>query len=260
MRRRHSGGAQGGFTLMELLVVIGIMAAMMAMALPAMSKFLKGQKLNQAGRIVQSAFNEARRAAITQRARHYLYFCRTAGMGGNPDTFSLCSYREGFGWETTMVQLPSTVVPLLTGQTSGYSWPASGTPTLASCNLPVLDITNGGLPPATAGWPGIAAFDGSQLTPTSGAVFEFRKDGTLNPKNGALDIPAPASGTGSDIYDLNQPITYTNPTTTQADIVLLQVGETSKRCYIDIDVNTGRVRFRVLETDSSLAPGATQGG
>ncbi len=36
--------------------------------------------------------------------------------------------------------------------------------------------------------------------------------------------------------------------TTPADIVLKQIGEPSKRCFIDIDLNTGRVRFRVVET------------
>jgi hypothetical protein len=83
-------------------------------------------------------------------------------------------------------------------------------------------------------------------------VFEFRKDGTLFPRNGAFDV-IPSD---PDLYDLNVIKDYTPPNT-PADIVLKQLGESSKRCFIDIDINTGRVRFRVVETEQQAGSGGT---
>jgi type II secretory pathway pseudopilin PulG len=241
----------GGFTLIELLVVVGIIIIATAMAMPAINQFLKGQKLAQAGRMIQSAFNEARRAAITQRSRHWIFIGRINGGGVNPDTYALAHYREGKGWDSTqIIRLPSSIEPLYTGAASDDD-PARFAKPLRDCGMQVQDWTDG-LPANTAASVGAVSFmDGSTLTPLANCTtFEFRKDGTIFCRNVIDQTPAPNTlGGGTDIYDVNTPLPDTGiPKTTKADFVLRQIGEPSKRCFVDVDVNTGRVRFRVCET------------
>jgi len=246
MRSRRSQG----FTLIELLVVVGIIIVATALALPGINQFLKGQKLVQAGRLIQSAFNEARRAAITQRSRHWIFIGRLAGSGGNPDTFALAHYREGKGWDSTQVlKLPSTIQPVFAGGN-----PDDASQPLLGCGLRCQEWTDG-LPPAnalTAPAPGGAtpAFSNGNFGLAAGVpTFEFRKDGTILPIAPCIDIPAQAY-MATDIYDVNVAIEFVPPPPgTQADIILKQIGDASRRCFIDVDVNTGRVRFRVLETE-----------
>ncbi|MDC3378923.1 prepilin-type N-terminal cleavage/methylation domain-containing protein, partial [Planctomycetota bacterium] len=80
-RRALHRAVDAGFTLMELMVVVGIILIMTAMSIPAITKFLDGQSLHQSGRITQSAFNEARRASITQRSKNYLILFREPDPG-----------------------------------------------------------------------------------------------------------------------------------------------------------------------------------
>jgi hypothetical protein len=179
-----------------------------------------------------------------------VFFCRKQGLGGNPDTYSLFTYRQGKGWETTEIQLPASIVPALSSDPNGYTATTPPPYLLSSgngCRLPVIDITNG-IPASNDP----TYFNPTTLTPSC-AVFEFRKDGTLFPRNTAQDVVP----TDPDLYDLNILKDYTPPNT-PADIVLKQVGESSKRCFMDIDINTGRVRFRVVETEAQST--ATQGG
>src|SRR5579872_2224885 len=136
-----------GFTLIELLVVVGIIIMATAMALPAINQFLKGQKLTQAGRLVQSAFAEARRAAITQRSRHWIFMGVIRGGGNSPDIYALAHYREGQGWDTKqVVKLPSSIQPCF-GNTLGVPAEDQGwvNPTFG-CGFLVQDWTDG-LPP-----------------------------------------------------------------------------------------------------------------
>jgi prepilin-type N-terminal cleavage/methylation domain-containing protein len=238
-----------GFTLIELLVVVGIICIATAMAMPAINQFLKGQKLTQAGRMIQSSFNEARRAAITQRSRHWIFIGRVAGNAGTPDGYALAHYREGKGWDSTqIIKLPSSIEPVFEPADENAS--DRFIKPLRGCRLIVQDWTDG-LPANTAplgGHPLAEFMNPATLTPSAGcSTFEFRKDGTIIPKN-AVDIsPAMVLGGSSDLYDVNA-VFDSVPRTTPADMVLKQIGEPSRRCFVDVDVNTGRVRFRVSET------------
>lgn len=243
--------ANRGFTLIELLVVVGIIAVATAMAMPAINQFLKGQKLAQGGRLVQSAFNEARRAAITQRSRHWIFIGCISGGGVNPDTYALAHYREGKGWDSTqIIKLPSTIIPVITGDVNGTNPDLWKTTPILGCNIRIQDWTDGLPAPALGSVPpgGLPFMDTSMTPLAATSTFEFRKDGTIVKKGTAVDVPpALAPGGGTDIYDVNA-VFDTLAKTTPADMVLRQVGEPSKRCFIDVDVNTGRVRFRVSET------------
>lgn len=249
---------RSGFTLIELLVVVGIIIVATAMAMPAINQFLKGQKLVQAGRLVQSAFNEARRSAITQRADHYIFFGRIGGQAGQPDMFALAHYRAGKGWDSVqLTRLPSTIQPIFgaaAGEEDDFTKPMRG------CNLFVQDWTNG-LPPADSATavldvnnPGKTCdfMDPASLRVVKTCrVYQFRKDGTIAALNGAVDVPAL---TNPDIFDVNTTLDVINPNQ-PADMILKQIGEPSKRCFVDVDVNTGRVRFRVAETQAQDGTG-----
>jgi prepilin-type N-terminal cleavage/methylation domain-containing protein len=266
----RSQRTKGGFTLIELLVVVGIIIVATALALPGINQFLKGQKLTQAGRMIQGEFNEARRASITQRARHYVFVGRIQGTAGNPDTYALANYREGKGWDSTqLIRLPSSI--LFVFAASGSTPPTHDLANednylnpLYYCNIRVQDWTNG-LPSSNAPTVQVDATRnpattipfssglGDMTLQTSVAIYQFRKDGTIFPMNGAsLPIPPP----GRDIYDMNQVFDQIDPNT-NADFILKQIGEPSRRCFVGVDINTGRVRFRVAETQAQDGTGNT---
>ncbi|MAF20348.1 MAG: hypothetical protein CMI55_01560 [Parcubacteria group bacterium] len=58
---------RSGFTLVEMLVVIAIIILVSVVAVPAITPFLKGQRLNKGARIVQAQALAARVMAINSR-------------------------------------------------------------------------------------------------------------------------------------------------------------------------------------------------
>src|SRR5436305_1801372 len=81
--------------------------------------------------------------------------------------------------------------------------------------------------------PAVNFMDSASLTPlTNCATFEFRKDGTIIPKNTTDVPPATVLAGSTDIYDANA-VFNDIPKATVQDMVLRQIGEPSKRCFID---------------------------
>jgi len=225
------------------MVVIGIIGIATAMALPAINQFLKGQKLVQAGRLIQSAFNEARRSAITQRAKHWIFIGKIPGVGGSPDSYALAHYREGKGWDSgTMVRLPSSIEFVLDPSGNGTAGTGPNQVAYSTTRDSKVRIPEWkeGLPSDTDP----TFFDANKIILTAWPTYEFRKDGTIAVK-GATTIPPLAS---PDLYDMNTTIEPGQVNeSTPTDFILKQGGEPEKRCFVDIDENTGRVRFRVFE-------------
>ena len=65
---------KNGFTLIEMLVVIAIIILISVSAIPAITPFLKGQRLNKGARIVQAQALAARTMAINSRKARWLEF------------------------------------------------------------------------------------------------------------------------------------------------------------------------------------------
>ena len=68
---------KNGFTLVEMLVVITIIILVSAITIPAITPFLKGQRLNKGARIVQAQALAARVMAINSREKRRLVFDST---------------------------------------------------------------------------------------------------------------------------------------------------------------------------------------
>jgi prepilin-type N-terminal cleavage/methylation domain-containing protein len=65
---------KNGFTLVEMLVVIAIIILISVSAIPAITPFLKGQRLSKGARIVQASAMAARTMAINSRKTRWLVF------------------------------------------------------------------------------------------------------------------------------------------------------------------------------------------
>ncbi len=63
---------KNGFTLVEMLVVIAIIILISVSAIPAITPFLKGQRLSKGARIVQASSLAARTMAINSRKTRWL--------------------------------------------------------------------------------------------------------------------------------------------------------------------------------------------
>ncbi|MCP4252912.1 MAG: prepilin-type N-terminal cleavage/methylation domain-containing protein [Candidatus Scalindua sp.] len=68
---------KNGFTLVEMLVVIAIIILISVSAIPAITPFLKGQRLSKGARIVQAQALAARTMAINSRKKRWLVFDST---------------------------------------------------------------------------------------------------------------------------------------------------------------------------------------
>ena len=72
-----SGPAKSrGFTLIELIVVIGIIIVATGFIVPTLTKFFRHRKLSNAGTLITQTMNEARNAAVTKKQAVSVVFLR----------------------------------------------------------------------------------------------------------------------------------------------------------------------------------------
>ncbi len=220
----HEHERRRGFTLVEMLVVIGIIIALMAVAVPALLAFRKGQRLDQAGRSVQSLLNSARREALTSKKRIVVVLYQTEDPNDPGDLkvrHAMRIYKQDAGYTGEELILPRGIL-------------------FAGEDKQAVRVLNP-LPPET-----------SSLLAGDPKVIAFRRDGTFEARD---DEPAIDPGTGKDIFDPDEDVIEVDDST-RGDIVLLEVSESqreiltdgrSRRCFVDLVAGTGRARSRVFE-------------
>jgi prepilin-type N-terminal cleavage/methylation domain-containing protein len=109
---------RSGFTLVEMLVVIAIIILVSVVAVPAITPFLKGQRLNKGARIVQAQALAARVMAINSRETRRL-------------VLDSINYKLSIiGTDTTILAKAEFLPDTIEFGTSTGSWPA-GTSTVS---------------------------------------------------------------------------------------------------------------------------------
>ncbi len=111
---------KNGFTLVEMLVVIAIIILISVSAIPAITPFLKGQRLSKGARIVQATSLAARTMAINSRKTRWLVLDSiNYKLSIKDETGSTVLGKEEF--------LPGTIE----FGTSTGTWSAAGTSTVS---------------------------------------------------------------------------------------------------------------------------------
>lgn len=84
---------RGGFTVLECMVIIGILSILIAMAIPGFISLLPGFRLGQAARQIATDLQSARMRAISQNASNTITFNSSTG-----------TYVASLGGETRDIQ------------------------------------------------------------------------------------------------------------------------------------------------------------
>ncbi len=243
------GRGRSGFTLVELLVVIGLMIALRALAIPTLGAFLKGQRLDQTGRIVQTAFNTAKRVAVTKRARLCIVLYQTEDKTDPMDTIrhAIQVYAEPFGipgqegyWEGGYDPPPFKSKDLVLPRGVRFLQDKMEVKVFATLPDPRSDV-----------------FRRRQGAASGGdEVVALRSDGSFEER--ANEHPAVEPGLGINIYDPDEKV-FEVPDGTRADIVHGDVDAAGQeisskgspsRCLIDLVPSTGRAVAKVFDIEA----------
>lgn len=136
--------ADKGFTLVELLIVVALMAVIAAIAVPSITKTLPHQRLNRAARDILSELNAARLKAITSNNKYKVVFTLNAYPA--LDTYRMYAYVTG-AWtlETTRTTVTMPAGIDITAPTSTFEiiYNSNGTATATNICLSNLSDSAG---------------------------------------------------------------------------------------------------------------------
>lgn len=198
--------SNGGFSMVEMLVVVSIILVLVTGSISILGVFMRGQGIRQAGRIIQGQFMNARQKSTSEKCVYFLVF------DTNKQVLRL--YRD-IDPDGPTAPLTFDRALLLTGPTpdvqEGDEHPLPNKIQFG-CNQP---------------WPSPTIALKSMLTtapyntPGSTFVVAFYPDGTCV-------LPAPEKAFDPDVA-------------LTSDIILVQDGQTC-RLYMDINPPSGKMR------------------
>jgi prepilin-type N-terminal cleavage/methylation domain-containing protein len=163
---------QKGFTLIEMLVVVVIIAIMAGMALPSMSSFMRQRKLKGAGGMIMGMCTETRARAIAQRERQYLVFLvNNTSYNPSPATG------------------PNSIRGPLSGANTIYSFDSDATDDPAKHQLISMERM-----------PEFTQFDNPPIT--DNFYLNFYPDGTISFNGGITDLNVEVDDDGSANTDI----------------------------------------------------------
>lgn len=118
--KRCSGGGVGGFSLIEVVVVVAIMAILLAMALPPLVSWRNSLNYRQTARGIQSMLKEAKSLSIAKNLQHMVVVEPVAGryslLPGNR------AYNTGAtGWGAALQAVTSPVSVTIRSRSDGTS-------------------------------------------------------------------------------------------------------------------------------------------
>jgi prepilin-type N-terminal cleavage/methylation domain-containing protein len=130
---RSRSAKQAGFTLLEVMAVVGVIAVLLAVALPNLLAILDGLRLSDGARQLASELQLARMKAISQHTKYRISF------GSYPATTYSLEKHDGtvFALESGPVALPdgitvTTVSPSVSEFQSGGTVNTTSTITLSN--------------------------------------------------------------------------------------------------------------------------------
>lgn len=98
--------SERGYTLVELMTVLGVVGILMAIAAPAIQNHIALQQIRGAAREVVTSLREARDSAVNEGVPRYVVF----DVASTPRTYQVWKY-DGTDWvsESNVVPLPGSV-------------------------------------------------------------------------------------------------------------------------------------------------------
>ncbi len=157
----------GAFTLVEMLVVMGVVLVLLSFIVPAVVTLLRGSQLTQGGDLVMAQLDLARQAALSRNRTVQVRLCRPAG-----------------GQYTAIMPVFATVTMSTTGAVTQTYTAVSKPATLptaviidAGSTLSTIPNASGTTPtPASATDPRLGSFGTSYQY----VAFQFNPDGSTN--------------------------------------------------------------------------------
>ena len=103
--QRMPGQSQAGFTMIELMIVVAIMAIISAIAAPSFTRYQRREDARRNAQNIGRIISEARSRAIDRSRNHFLIFSnplvfQVAGGGGAPSIATLVEDVDG-DWQIT---------------------------------------------------------------------------------------------------------------------------------------------------------------
>jgi prepilin-type N-terminal cleavage/methylation domain-containing protein len=142
-------GAQAGFTLIEMSVVLLIIAIMTALAIPSFSRYRMGEQTRESSQVIATALRQARASSLKDGVQHFVIFNPNIPPS-NPGTIVRLVRDVDGDWQETAVDL-GTDYFLNPGTHQDIQPYGMGATTPFSANGPVPGDPGGALSTLTEG-------------------------------------------------------------------------------------------------------------